>query len=170
MSARLVATALVLALCCAASRIEPHLTIGAPWRPVQAIVNPNSSFTTLGEWVLPNGVPNSTSRVLQYVSLSSEPLDERGLGGYVADQVGSIGRSPLDKNLKYSQIDTCMRAAWVATYDVPVDGVQRTLERVYVAYRSTLYVAQYNRPADQPVDPIAQAAMLAFCASVPGRS
>jgi len=173
MNARVVVSVLALALCCAAAPVEPHLQVGAPWRPGRPVSNSGSRFTALALWVLSDGTPHPDTHILQYIWLTSAALDERGLGGYVADEVGSIQRTPGDSNLQYSQIDSCLRPAWVATYDVDAkfdsNGLQRSFERVYFAFRDTLYVMQYVRPFGKPLDPVAQAALLSFCTSVPGR-
>jgi len=130
-------------------------------------VPPPADFVTLVEWVLPNGQIDPAASALQYVSLKSKPLDEGGLGGYVADAVASLSDSHQATNAKYAQIESCVRPAWIVTFDATVNESPRAFEEVYMTFRSTLYEAEYNRPSDQPVDPAAHAALLAFCASVP---
>ena len=162
------AVALAVALATATPAPAPHLTLPSPWQTVDGLP-PATDFTYLEQWVLPNGQMEPSPSVLQYVSLKSQPLDEGGLGGYVADAVASLTASHQATNAKYVQIDTCARPAWLVTFNATVNGSPRAFEEVYLAFRSTLYEAEYNRPSDQAVEPTAHTALMAFCASVPAR-
>lgn len=160
--------ALAFALCAAATPAPPapHLDLPPPW---QATIDLPASpdFTYVAQWVLPNGLPDPPANALQYVSILKKPLDEGGLGGYVADAVASLTGSHQTSDAQYSQIESCVRPAWIVTFDATVDGSARAFEQVYMTYRSTLYEAEYNRPAGQAVESAAHAALLAFCGSVP---
>jgi len=162
--------ALALALCCGAAPAPagPHLTLPSPWRPVDGLP-PSTEFRYVAQWVLPNGQVDPAPSALQYVSVKVKPLDEGGLGGYVADAVASLTSSHQATGAKYAQIETCVRPAWIVTFDATVNGSARSFELVDMTYRSTLYEAEYNRPAGQAVEPSAHAALLAFCATVPSR-
>jgi hypothetical protein len=163
--AGILALALVLS-CAAAPAPAPHLTLPSPWRPVAGLPPP-SDFTYVEQWVLPNGRPDAPASALHYVSMLEKPLDEGGLGGYVADAVSSLTGSHQASNAKYAQIESCVRPAWLVTFDATVHGSPRAFEEVYLTFRSMLYEAEYNRPADQGVEPTAHAALMAFCDSVP---
>jgi len=145
---------------------QPHLTLPSPWRPVSGLPR-STDFTYVAQWVLPNGEPDPAPSALHYVSVKVKPLDEGGLGGYVADAVASLTSSHQATNAKYAQIESCVRPAWIVTFDATVNGSPRSFEEVDMTFRSTLYEAEYNRPAGQAVEPTAHAALLAFCASVP---
>jgi hypothetical protein len=158
-----------VAVCCAATPAPPpvpHLTLPSPWRPVSGLPQ-SSDFTYVAQWVLPNGQLDPAPSALQYISVKVKPLDEGGLGGYVADAVASLTSSHQATNAKYAQIESCVRPAWIVTFDATVNGSPRSFEEVDMTFRSTLYEAEYNRPAGQAVEPTAHAALLTFCASVP---
>jgi len=165
---RLGLLALTFALCAAATPAPPapHLDLPSPWQATISLP-PSTDFTYVAQWVLPNGQPDPPASALQYVSILKKPLDEGGLGGYVADAVASLSDSHQATNAKYAQIEACVRPAWIVTFNATVNGLPRAFEEVYMTYRSTLYEAEYNRPAGQPVEPAAHAALLAFCTSVP---
>jgi hypothetical protein len=144
----------------------PHVDLPAPWQATVSLPV-SADFTYVAQWVLPNGLPDPPAIALQYVSMQKRPLDEGGLGGYLADTVANLNGSPDVTNVKYSQIVSCVRPAWMVTFNATVSDSPRAFEEVYMTYRSTLYLAEYNRPADQAVVPAAHTALLAFCTSVP---
>jgi len=171
MNRRTVAAALILALCCAATPPPavppaPHVDLPSPWQTTIGLP-PSTDFTYVSQWVLPNGRPDPPASALQYVSVLKKPLDEGGLGGYVADAVASLTGSRQATDATYAQIESCVRPAWIVSFNATVNGSPRAFEEVYMTFRSMLYEAEYNRPAAQAVEPAAHAALLAFCTSVP---
>lgn len=144
----------------------PHVDLPTPWQTTISLPT-SPDFTYVVQYVLPNGQIDPRPTDLQYVSVQTKPLDEGGLGGYVADTVANLNGTPGVTNVKYEQIETCVRPAWIVTFNATVKDSPRAFEEVYMTFRSTLYLAEYNRPAAQAVEPTAHAALLAFCTSVP---
>jgi len=144
----------------------PHLDLPSPWQTTVGLP-PSTDFTYVVQYVLPNGDPGAPASALQYVSIQTKPLDEGGLGGYVADAVASLNDSHQATDAKYARVESCVRPAWIVTFNATVHDSPRAFEEVYMTFRSALYLAEYNRPAGQAVEPTAHAALLAFCTSVP---
>ena len=157
--------AIVCAACLALAPAAPKLTLPQPWQ-LTVGVPPPTDFVTLVEWVLPNGQPGAPPSALQYVSEKKKPLDEGGVGGYVADAVAGLNATHSVSAVKYEKIDTCVREAWIVSFQVTVNASPRAFEEVYLAVGSSLYEAEYNRPAGQAVDPAAHAALLGYCTTV----
>jgi hypothetical protein len=152
---------LVLAVCCGATSGTPELRLHTPWEAVTTPVAQGED-KPIAEWMLPNGLPNQELSNTQFVELSTEDLGPGGLGGFVADRLSTLDPKYV-KGLHYAPIDTCLRPAWLFTFDDSFSGGTRSFEIVYLAVGETLYIADYSRPVDQPEDAIARAAVLDFC-------
>lgn len=152
---------LLLALCCGAAAGPPALALHSPWVIVDTPLGEDGE-RPVAEWVLPDGMPDPQPRDLQYLEVWTKDLDPGGLGGYVAQRVATFDPKYV-KNLHYAPIETCLRPAWLFTFDDSFTGDTRTFEVVYFAVGETLYSAEYLRPVAQAEDAIAHAAIVDFC-------
>lgn len=161
-NARTIAIATMLVCLCStvASAAVPVFSLGAPWKK-----NAIPSGKSTAEWYLPRLLPHQTDDNTQFVDLFREEMEEGGFGEFVADKQTGMDQDHNISAVHFERLDDCLSSAWYFTYQQNFEGIQRTLDWVFMSHGTSVYEAVYIRPADQPEDPVAHAAILAYCNS-----
>lgn len=137
--------------------------IAAPWTPVTPPATGRADRTDLREWILPNGRAHQGTADSQYLLLVRETLPDGGLGAYISDFEAGVDQDRQAADRTYVPLDDCPRRAWYFTYAAPLAGVPRKFEIAFVATDADVYRLEYFRPATQPEDAAAHAAVVTFC-------